>query len=226
MNGDDLELNSVRRFAKRVSNLTLEEQGHCEVPAGCGGLVLRWRNPDFGIPVTIRTYPGQDVAVFLDGQPLAIGRTDLSYGPHVMAARLTFRDEAPLFMAVITEIQSRVRPPGEAGTDVPDPWRIATAADGNWRYSTQIQDDEAWMRPGYDDSHWAPLEPAPKGSAPDKSSYWISSLAEAGAALLGPADQPSPTSRQLRLLGRKLGLAESREHQLHIRGAFDLKRSA
>ena len=40
---DEQRLNSVDRFRKKSERLVLEEHGHCEVPAGCGGVVLRWR---------------------------------------------------------------------------------------------------------------------------------------------------------------------------------------
>lgn len=42
----ELKLNSISRFSKQSPRLVLEEHGHCEVPAGCGGVVLRWRGAD------------------------------------------------------------------------------------------------------------------------------------------------------------------------------------
>ena len=41
----DLRLNELERFRKTSSRLALEAHSHCEVPAGCGGVVLRWTRP-------------------------------------------------------------------------------------------------------------------------------------------------------------------------------------
>jgi hypothetical protein len=41
MAGKDLRLNSLSRYTKRSPEYVLEEHSHCEVPAGCGGVVLR-----------------------------------------------------------------------------------------------------------------------------------------------------------------------------------------
>ena len=39
-----LRINTLSRYRGRPPRLVLEEHNHCEVPAGCGGVVLRWRN--------------------------------------------------------------------------------------------------------------------------------------------------------------------------------------
>ena len=49
----ELKLNSISRSSKQSPRLVLEEHGHCEVPAGCGGVVLRWRGHDDPIPVKL-----------------------------------------------------------------------------------------------------------------------------------------------------------------------------
>src|SRR5206468_12707267 len=82
------QLNSLDRFRKKPERLVLEEHGHCEVPAGCGGVVLRWRNPRARVPVVIRLYTPVPAAAFIDGRELTVSRVDLSPGPHVFAVRL------------------------------------------------------------------------------------------------------------------------------------------
>jgi hypothetical protein len=47
MSGEQ-RLNSLDRFRKQPGRLVLEEHSHCQVPAGCGGGVLRRRNPQEG----------------------------------------------------------------------------------------------------------------------------------------------------------------------------------
>ena len=73
-------LNSIDRFRKRPERIVLEEHGHCEIPAGCGGVVLRWRNPQTAVPVTIHLYTPAKIACFIDGAPLQTGRIDLAPG--------------------------------------------------------------------------------------------------------------------------------------------------
>jgi len=58
MSSDDLRLNSLDRFRKSKSGLTLEVYSSCEVPAGCGGAVLRWRRP--GAPIMVCVRNGDD----------------------------------------------------------------------------------------------------------------------------------------------------------------------
>ncbi len=58
-----LNLNNLDRYTKLSPRFVLEEYSHCEVPAGCGGIVLRWRNPEVGIPIEFWHYtPGKHLA--------------------------------------------------------------------------------------------------------------------------------------------------------------------
>ena len=47
---DDLRVNTLHRFAKHSPTLILHEYSSCEVPAGCGGVVMRWIAPDQDAP--------------------------------------------------------------------------------------------------------------------------------------------------------------------------------
>ena len=51
MTDEGPKLNGPDRYRKRSPRLVLEEHSHCEVPAGCGGVVLRWINTDREITV-------------------------------------------------------------------------------------------------------------------------------------------------------------------------------
>ena len=82
---DEQRLNSVERFRKQPGRLVLEEHSHCEVPAGCGGVVLRWRNPNSPLPVTVSLYTPVRAACFIDGNPLQTGKAYLTPGPHALA---------------------------------------------------------------------------------------------------------------------------------------------
>ena len=52
------QLNSLERFRKRSPRLLLEQYDSCEVPAGCGGVVLRWRDPHAARPVVVSAAGG------------------------------------------------------------------------------------------------------------------------------------------------------------------------
>ena len=224
MGDDDLELNTVRRFSKRVSNLVLEEQGHCEVPAGCGGVVLRWRNPDFGIPVTVQAHSGESHEIFLDGKSLTSARTDLTFGRHVLAMRLAYGAKAPRLMAVVSEIQSHIQSPEDLDTDRAAPWQLVSASDGTWRYAAEEPADVAWMLPGFDDTRWPQMRAVPRISGSQSEDYWIRTLGERGAEMLGPADAPNSTLSGLRTLLQKLGGPAPPQRQLCVRCAFELDR--
>lgn len=78
------ELNSLNRFRKQSAKLVLEEHGHCEVPAGCGGVILRWRNPLVSRTVRVFCYTPNEAKLFMDGEELERGLTDLAIGPHLL----------------------------------------------------------------------------------------------------------------------------------------------
>src|SRR5262245_63731889 len=94
----DLKLNSLSRYSKQSPRLILEEYGHCEVPAGCGGAILRWRNPDEPIPMSVRYIylnNGQP-DITLDGKRIGIGsRIPVTFGKHVLT--LEIHDIDPAF---------------------------------------------------------------------------------------------------------------------------------
>jgi hypothetical protein len=70
----DLSLNSIDRYRKRSNRLILEEHRSCELPAGCGGVVLRWGR--VGIPLKFES-PGWTEFV-TEGATLALHNSDAS----------------------------------------------------------------------------------------------------------------------------------------------------
>ena len=88
MTDDDsagLRLNRLHRFKKTSARLALEVHSHCEVPAGCGGVVLRWRAVDEPVGVRFFVQLGRkDFTATVDGAALTEMRTTLSPGAHVL----------------------------------------------------------------------------------------------------------------------------------------------
>ena len=86
MDERELRLNSVR-FDKQSPRLALEEHSHCEIPAGCGGVVLRWRKRTT-IPVLLWLHVAGEVQAFLDGAAQTSARPLVEPGEHVLALRI------------------------------------------------------------------------------------------------------------------------------------------
>jgi len=84
----ELKLNSLGRYGKGGgSRLVLEEHGHCEVPAGCGGAVLRWRNPNSGLLFLLHGFGNDEI--LLDGVSPSSARLLVPFGEHVLSLAVT-----------------------------------------------------------------------------------------------------------------------------------------
>jgi len=183
----ELELNSISRYSKSSPQFVLEEHGHCEVPAGCGGVVLRWRNPRGGIPLQIWLYTTGTAEFYLDGTHPPSGRPLVSYAEHVFALRLSGFDsrQALLMLAAIYD-KAGMRNVGLSHTTV-NLVRILSAPDGSWKYSLVEPQDDAWMQSGFDDSAWKLmiLKPLPRHTKWGREWYRFERLQELGAKGLG-----------------------------------------
>ncbi|MFI5374087.1 MAG: hypothetical protein ACHQ8D_05610 [Candidatus Rokuibacteriota bacterium] len=153
----DLKLNSLSRYAKASPRLVLEEHGHCEIPAGCGGVVLRWWNPDRAIPVTMWAYAPILLDMRLDGKRLNHAVPLVSFDSHILAFTITAASPADLFLMF-----AAVR--GSSWSDLPTPDRdsrevvVVSTPDGSWRYSATAPTGSSWMESGFDDSDWRPMQ--------------------------------------------------------------------
>jgi hypothetical protein len=201
-------INSLARFRKHPGRLVLEEYTHCEVPAGCGGVVLRWRNPLAAVPLTVTLYAPVRAACFLDGRPVVNGRLDLAPGRHALAVVLENADRAAGLLAFAAlyqpgEHQRIPREAAEAGV------QILSAGDGTWKYSLDAPASEAWKLTGFDDAGWQPLTAVPTpvlvNSAP--GAWHLGRCAEAGAACLAT--------------GLAAGLTAERYGTVYVRKTFE-----
>jgi hypothetical protein len=183
----DLKLNSLGRYGKSDSRLILEEHSHCEVPAGCGGVVLRWRNPNSGLLFILHFFGSGKTTILLDGKAVASARPLISFGEHVLSIAVT--DVVPGsailgFAGIHDESQlsfPRVSQP--SGRKI----SILSASDGSWKYVTTEPADYTWSRPGFDDSHWHQMtacEP-PSLDKHDMQKYRLDRILKFGAATLG-----------------------------------------
>lgn len=148
---DDLQLNSLDRFSKNSDRLILEEHSSCEVPAGCGGVVMRWRNPNDGLPVVFYGNYAAKSEVLVDGQLVPSSRTIIPVGEHSLAIKLTEIGSPRLFIWW-TEL------------DIPREDNIyvlsaTTTPDSGWKMSQDVHEDDlrSWALPGFDDETWSTM---------------------------------------------------------------------
>ncbi|MDC3378825.1 hypothetical protein OAX78_00900, partial [Planctomycetota bacterium] len=137
----DPPLNSLDRYRKTPRGLVREVHGPCEVPAGCGGSVIRWRNPNDGVPIVFRVYTPGQATLLLDGEPLTSNRPVVGFGRHVLGIAL---GELPSSGAACA--LTGTYDPGAPGpeTDLAHPNAIHTAGDQGWLYLTSAPDPAAW----------------------------------------------------------------------------------
>ncbi len=186
---DEQQLNSVERFRKQPGRLILEEHSHCEVPAGCGGVVLRWRNPFAAVPVTAQFYSPTRATFLIDGVAPPTARVDLAPGRHVVAFVLENADlSAGLFLfAAVHEPKTR------QGTQavVEQPLRVLSADKDAWRSCLDAPPDD-WATVAFDDSGWPVLVqvPAPQLVQEDAGYWSLRRCTELGASCLGLPPPP------------------------------------
>ncbi|MEM7248175.1 MAG: hypothetical protein AAF533_22770 [Acidobacteriota bacterium] len=211
---DELKLN---RFRKQDGRLLLESYGSCEVPAGCGGLVLRWVRQDAPIHVHVRTFTHAQARLSIDGTELSHGRAELTPGRHVLGVTLTGVDK-PSDAVLVASIKAEHRrmppivPPAEQWQ-----WRTTEPADG---WDDVEGSDEGWLA--------AREAPAPEPRQ-QFHEYLISGLQDEGAIPAGihdiPDDRPWLPARLLRELSGS-DTSTKTPGTVWYRLRFDLRASA
>lgn len=180
-----LRLNSLSRFSKQSPRLHLEEHSHCEVPAGCGGVVLRWYNPSEELPVLLRAYTPTPARLFINGAAPSSARPMIR--PGRVSVTFEFDVTLPgqaLFMFVASH---------SAGYGMTPPSSIVTrsAPDGSWRFSISAPPD-GWTSATFDADPWPKLVERPLAPPQDKNwaTHNFEQLVKCGAVPLGlPLEQ-------------------------------------
>jgi hypothetical protein len=182
---DNLHLNSLDRFSKKSPRLHLEEFSHCEVPAGCGGVVLRWIDPEKGLPLLLLLFARAEVIeLFIDGHPISSSRPLVPPGRRVLALHLSGLDAGFRFAALLD-----LRQHGDARGDPPS-LLFRSRADSTWRHAVARPPDDSWLNAGFADAGWGVLRrvqgvrPAPA----DPGSWAVERLRAVRAMSIGPPE--------------------------------------
>ncbi len=153
MSPDELRLNSLDRFTKQSPRFLLEEHSHCEVPAGCGGVVLRWVNPAAGLPVTLDVFHRAPATLAVDDTVVTTTHLLLSPGRHVLSLQFadTPGDGGALFALVGRRRLARAE-------GIPDDTVVLrSVADRSWLCLATAPAAGWTTDPGFDDRDWLPM---------------------------------------------------------------------
>jgi len=194
MPGEDPNLNSLSRYSKKSNRFILETQSHCEVPAGCGGVVLRWRDPKQGVPLTFRAYACGPYQIFLDGQPLSSVRPIISFGAHVISIVISEINPSQVVLLFTAKYEEKGAGKDYKARSVAEVLNFLSTPDGSWKYSFVEPQDNSWQQAGFDDSGWSAM-PAREWASVGKQnvtpqSYQAQELLRMGARGLGVAGNP------------------------------------
>jgi hypothetical protein len=170
----ELELNSLDRYVKSSPRYVLEEHSHCEVPAGCGGVVLRWRDRFTSIPVELAVaVAGEaEVEVRVDNEKPPSIRPLLPPGRHVLMVAV---EPGSTMLAWVTS------------PDVEGPLLWTPGPAGAWRFTTDEPAPAAWTDPDLDVSSWPVAVPA---AVPEETGtrYSVRRLTDKGAGAVAAPD--------------------------------------
>lgn len=161
---EGLRLNELARFSKRSQRLALEAHSHCEVPAGCGGAVLRWRRPGEPIGIRITSYLTPTCSdLQLDGVALDETRVKVAPGEHV----ISFVVDGPRANTGFVLARIHLMPTIQtAHTPV-------AKADEHGRWQASLSEPAgAWRSPGFDAQELEALIAAPVPE-PEGNARWI-----------------------------------------------------
>jgi hypothetical protein len=222
------DLNSVSRFRKQPGKLVLEEHSHCEVPAGCGGVVLRWRNPLAAVPLTLRIYTPAPVVCFIDGAEVQSARVDLAPGRRVFGFFLKEAElSAGLILFVATRQQTLTnRIPPSTVTELP--LHVLTADDGTWKCTVNEPANDDWKMAAFNDDNWLALTRSvtPQLESGIPGAYQCRECIREGAICLGLPSRgqgEEQASWWQRLLGRQPQPSPpSAKSSVWIRRVFDI----
>lgn len=174
-----LKLNDLDRYHKRSDSLILQEYSHCEVPAGCGGVVLRWVDLDEAVPLTVYAAAVGGVTLSLDGAAARAALLTVPLGDHVVGMHVIGGKAEDTSVQVAGVFRPN---PLHDGAEAPQVL-LCSSGDSPWRATTR-EPAAGWDAPGFDDRAWRELS-ALAPSSSDALRWSQREVEKYGAVALG-----------------------------------------
>ncbi len=181
---EDLKLNDLSKFSKSSRRLILREYSNCEVPAGCGGVVFRWKNPDDAIAFETLSFILGEFELFLDGNTPQSACPLLERGEHILSLVISnFQSNYGFLMFAGRSGESGASLFYEGDRKV----RILSSPDSSWKFLLNAPMEESWTGLKFDDSSWNSMifKNLPTLDKKDSRRFEIDSLSGYGAQSLG-----------------------------------------
>lgn len=192
----ELVLNDLARYEKASPRLVLEEYSSCEVPAGCGGGILRWIDPQEALPLSLRIWTAGETQLFLDGAAFRSSRVDARPGRHVLALHIVPKEGAHPVVALALRYSDEVDPKGtfepRRSRTIGRKIEVLSGAGADLRGTSQKPQNDDWKEPGFDASGWSSLKRAPGSHKPDEKDWHFRYVQEAGAKAVELAGAEGP----------------------------------
>jgi len=186
MTEEDFKLNNLSRFSKSSKRLLLREYSNCEVPAGCGGVVFRWKKPDENIAFEINIFVSGEFELFIDGSTPQSAISLLKKGDHVLS--LVISNFESKFGALMF-----VGKTGESGHsrglfhEGDRKTRVLSLPDSSWNYVLSPPLEDSWLDLKFDDTNWKSMVSKDLTQIPEQNNqnYLIDEISSLGAQSLG-----------------------------------------
>jgi hypothetical protein len=156
-----------RDIVKESRILSREVHSGCEVPSGCGGVVMRFVKPARSLTARLQWYGPGDARLIVNGQDHESCLVELEPGRHVIAFELSDFQRGPWAFSLKTLIGA-LRNPQKL---------ILASASDRWRWSSEPPADD-WLEADFDDSAWHRFQELTE--APDPNDWTLRYLLEEG----------------------------------------------
>ncbi len=189
MADEDLKLNNLPRFSKSSRQLVLREYSNCEVPAGCGGIVFRWKNPDNPVAFEMLLFIPCEFELLIDGNPPQSACPLLERGEHILCLIISnFKSSYGVLLFGGKTVETGIYyDKGIKGYEIDRKERVLSLPDSSWKYLLSQPLDESWTELKFDDSTWKSMisKVIPSIEEQDSRQYTIGRLSALGAQSLG-----------------------------------------
>ncbi|MDC0741686.1 hypothetical protein [Polyangium mundeleinium] len=190
----EVQVNAVSRYEKSSGRLVLEEYSSCEVPAGCGGAILRWIDPHEALPLHLWLWTTGQADLFFDGAPFTSSRVDARAGSHVLALYVRPKEDLPPQLALsfgYSDDAKGATDPARSRS-IGRKIQALSGAGAVMVGSTKQPRGDGWRLPGFDDGRWQPLVRMSAATKEPKKDWHLKQVQETGACIVGLPGHTGP----------------------------------